>query len=284
MVGPPGSKRKEIALGLSTHFTEQGKKFDVISVGDLINRQIIQKNQQFCEDIELALSTYSYVSDEIVIKLVRQAIEQMEADQTSWIIEGFPRTEAQAIALQKMGILPDKFVLLNQAEDLTYSRLVSNMSSDMDKPNLITVEDDEQRTKLAKNALLEYNLNIEGVKKIAQGMITVLQAQESENPLVEEVVKILKLKDTNAPRRPQRIILMGSPGSKKEQYAQRIAEKYKLIYVQVSQLVKEIMRRNGDNDYAIQLKSYVANDRSSKYSIISLGVFCLTYFTLCCSP
>jgi hypothetical protein len=161
-----------------------------------------------------------------------------------------------------MGILPDKFVLLNQAEDLTYSRLVSNMSSDMDKPNLITVEDDEQRTKLAKNALLEYNLNIEGVKKIAQGMITVLQAQESENPLVEEVVKILKLKDTNAPRRPQRIILMGSPGSKKEQYAQRIAEKYKLIYVQVSQLVKEIMRRNGDNDYAIQLKSYVANDRS----------------------
>jgi adenylate kinase len=41
MVGPPGSKRKEIALGLSTHFTEQGKKFDVISVGDLINRQII---------------------------------------------------------------------------------------------------------------------------------------------------------------------------------------------------------------------------------------------------
>ena len=99
MVGPPGSKRKEIALGLSTHFSELGKKFDVISVGDLINRQIMQKNMQFCEDIETALSTYSYVSDEIVIKLVRKAIEQMEADQTSWIIEGFPRTESQAIAL-----------------------------------------------------------------------------------------------------------------------------------------------------------------------------------------
>ena len=76
--------------------------------------------------------------------------------------------------------------------------------------------------------------------------------------LVEEIVRIMKLKNTNAPRRPQRIILIGSPGSKKEQYAQRIAEKYKLVYVQVSQLIKETMRRNGDNDYARQLKSYIA--------------------------
>ena len=80
MVGPPGSKRKEIALGLSAHFTDQGKDFQCISVGDLITRQIIQKNQQYCEDIETALGTYSYVSDEIVIALVRQQIEQMEKD------------------------------------------------------------------------------------------------------------------------------------------------------------------------------------------------------------
>ena len=41
------------------------------------------------------------------------------------------------------------------------------MSSDIDKQNLIKVQDEQLRTKLAKNALLEYNLNIEGVKKIA---------------------------------------------------------------------------------------------------------------------
>jgi hypothetical protein len=51
--------------------------------------------------------------------------------------------------------------------------------------------------------------------------------------VVEEINRILKLKNTNAPRRPQRIILMGSPGSKKEQYALQIAEKYQIVYVQV---------------------------------------------------
>ena len=275
LVGPPGSKRKEVALGLSAHFTEEGKDFQCISVGDLITRQIIQKNQQYCEDIEKALETYSYVNDEIVIKLVRQQIEQMEAGQKSWIIEGFPRTEAQAIALQKMGIIPDKFILLNQSEDMTYGRLVSNMSSDENKPNLLVCTDEARRAKLAKNALLEYNLNIEGVKKICQGMVTVLRSQEEEMLLVEEVVRIMKLKDTNAPRRPQRIILMGSPGSQKEQYALKVAEKYNLVYVQVSQLLKETMRRNGDNDFARQLRSYVAQDRMSKYFFKLVSDSCL---------
>lgn len=74
LVGPPGSKRKEIALGLTAHFSEEGKDFQCISVGDLITRQITQKNQQYGENIEQSLETYSYVRDEIVIKLVKQQI------------------------------------------------------------------------------------------------------------------------------------------------------------------------------------------------------------------
>ena len=55
---------------------------------------------------------------------------------------------------------------------------------------------------------------------------------------------------------------MGSPGSKKDKYALQIAEKYQLVYVQLSQLIKEVERRNHGNDYSLQLKSYIANDRA----------------------
>ena len=54
---------------------------------------------------------------------------------------------------------------------------------------------------------------------------------------------------------------MGSPGSKTEQYALRIAEKYQVVYVQVQQLIKEVARRNDDNEQARQFKSFIANDR-----------------------
>ena len=103
LVGPPGSKKKEIALGLTAHFSEEGKDqkkdFQCISVGDLITRQVTQKNEQHGEEIEQSLQTYSYVRDEIVIELVKEQIEAIEQRKQSWIIEGFPRTEAQAIAL-----------------------------------------------------------------------------------------------------------------------------------------------------------------------------------------
>jgi len=205
------------------------------------------------------------VRDEIVIKLVRQQIEQMEAGQKSWIIEGFPRTEAQAIALQKMGVIPDKFILLNQDDTSTLDAIMRNLSGEEIKAGISRIENMKQRERIARNAVLEYNLQIRGVENICRGFITELESSQSEMRVVEEINRILKLKNTNAPRRPQRIILMGSPGSKKEQFALRIAEKYQVVYVQVQQLIREVMRRNDDNDYARRLKSYIAQDRIGKF-------------------
>ena len=77
LVGPPGSKRKQVALGLSSFLSDPentsaaAREIQCISVGDLIGRHVTQKNQQYGQSIEQALKTYSYVGDEIVIKLVK---------------------------------------------------------------------------------------------------------------------------------------------------------------------------------------------------------------------
>jgi adenylate kinase family enzyme len=49
---------------------------------------------------------------------------------TSWIIEGFPRTRLQAIALQKMSVVPDKFILLDIAENISIDKVKRNLKSD----------------------------------------------------------------------------------------------------------------------------------------------------------
>ena len=77
LVGPPGSKRKEIALWLSETLSDEGKKFECISVGDLINKEI-SKRSEYGKEIEESRRNYSYVQDEIVIKLVRSQIDLME--------------------------------------------------------------------------------------------------------------------------------------------------------------------------------------------------------------
>lgn len=66
LVGPPGSKRKEIALTLADALSEEGNPITCISVGDLINKEVT-KHSDFGIEIEQSRETYSYVKDEIVI-------------------------------------------------------------------------------------------------------------------------------------------------------------------------------------------------------------------------
>ena len=98
---------------------------------------------------------------------------------------------------------------------------------------------------------------MEGVKKVLQGMVTEMDITEleQETHVVEEIFRILKLKRSKAPRRPQRVILLGPPGSQKERFAQQIADKYKLVYIRVSQLITDHIRREENKEYAEELRA-----------------------------
>ena len=53
------------------------------------------------------------VDDSIVIEIIKKEVKACDEKVQSWIIQVFPRTKAQALSLQKLGIIPDKFILLN---------------------------------------------------------------------------------------------------------------------------------------------------------------------------
>ena len=122
VVTPPGMKGGEdssndleeqgdnVALMLEQHLKiaeEQGQEgvgpaIQCISVGDLIQKEITKKSD-FGKRIYESRKKYSYIEDEIVIELVKQHIDICEKDRQNykgWILEGFPRTRLQAIALQ----------------------------------------------------------------------------------------------------------------------------------------------------------------------------------------
>ena len=67
------------------------------------------------------------VSDDIVTELVQKKIKGGEAANKSWIIQGFPRTKVQALSLQKIGIIPDKFVLLKVKNSASLARIKNNL-------------------------------------------------------------------------------------------------------------------------------------------------------------
>jgi adenylate kinase len=67
------------------------------------------------------------VSDDIVTELVQKEIKDCEANNKSWVIQGFPRTKVQALSLQKIGIIPDKFVCLKVKDSASLARIKNNL-------------------------------------------------------------------------------------------------------------------------------------------------------------
>ncbi len=62
--------------------------------------------------------------------LVSQQLRDLEKDCKSYVIEGFPRTRAQAVALQRTGIVADKFFLLTVSESTIYKKVRASLGTE----------------------------------------------------------------------------------------------------------------------------------------------------------
>jgi adenylate kinase len=129
LILPPGLKQNQedtmnVALMLHNHLKEDLGIADIkyISVSDLLVREI-NKRSEYGKLIYDCRKNYQYIKDEIVIDLVQNHIEECERNNQGWILEGFPRTRMQALALQNMKIIPDKIFLLNCVDNVLFERL-----------------------------------------------------------------------------------------------------------------------------------------------------------------
>jgi len=174
------------------------------------------------------------VSDHIVIELVKKQVEQYEKEHVSWIIEGFPRTKVQALALQKQGIIPDRFILLRIDKETSLGKIkhgliTSGQSYRMDDIPVI-----------AENMLKEYEHQLEGVKSAFNTFIYEYNATgRSQGDMANDLARILRIRfKSNGPRRPARVILLGPPGSGRSTQAKAISERFGLVYVCIRRLLK----------------------------------------------
>ncbi|CAI2369171.1 unnamed protein product [Moneuplotes crassus] len=231
IMGPPGSKRKEHILTLADNFEDF--KYEAICVGDLLNKEITKKSDMG-KKIVAARKTYSYPEDDIVIEIVTKSIEQLEKEKRNWIIEGFPRTRKQALALTEMGFIPDRMILLDVKDELTKERIKQNLTSE----EAIVEVDPEKIPSISQDALEEYQTHIEGVKEIYKGIICCVDGNQKQDIVLQEIARTLKLKIVNTPKRAPKIILFGVPGSGVSTQAEKISKKFNVIHIQVNSLLK----------------------------------------------
>ncbi|KAH9626410.1 hypothetical protein KSS87_009096 [Heliosperma pusillum] len=94
-----------------------------IAAGDLLRAEISSGSENGKRAKEY-MNKGQLVPDEIVVMMVKDRLSQPDSQENGWLLDGYPRSLSQAVALKEFGFQPDLFILLEVAEELLVERVV----------------------------------------------------------------------------------------------------------------------------------------------------------------
>ena len=120
--GPPGS-------GKGTQSVRLAEKFNLLhlSTGDMLRAEIAA-GTELGKKMSLIMSKGELVPDEVVIEMIAYKIDQSKGT-AGFLFDGFPRTVAQTVSLEKMlnerGMKIDQMLVLDVDHDELVKRLIA---------------------------------------------------------------------------------------------------------------------------------------------------------------
>jgi adenylate kinase len=96
MLGRQGAGKGTQAVRLAQHFVVPH-----ISTGDML-RAAVASGTEFGLKAKTVMDAGQLVSDEIMVGVVHERLNESDTTKRGYILDGFPRTEAQAVALGKI--------------------------------------------------------------------------------------------------------------------------------------------------------------------------------------
>ena len=204
MLGAPGAGK-----GTQAEIISQKFNIPTISTGAVIRDEIEKKSEigmQVCDII----NSGELVCDDLVLKLIK---ERLKADdcKDGFILDGFPRTVAQAEGLELLGYEIDKVIFIDIKDEVILSRLsgrrecskchtIYNIKDNPPKTenicdkcggNLIIRQDDKPQ--VIKNRLSVYYEKTAPLKEyyIKQGKLVTIQSQTEVADTTGLVLKAL---------------------------------------------------------------------------------------------
>ena len=116
LIGPPGAGKGTQGELLSQHF-----QIPKISTGDILRAEI--KNQtEAGKEVEKLMSEGKFASDELIIDIVKNRVLEKDCE-NGYILDGCPRTLAQAEAIEKAKIAIDYVVNFEVPSEQLLERL-----------------------------------------------------------------------------------------------------------------------------------------------------------------
>ncbi len=116
LLGCPGAGKGTQAQYLAKHFG-----IPLIATGDML-RAAVDNGTELGLKIKQVMDKGALVPDDIIISLVKERLRSADC-QKGYLLDGFPRTIAQAEALEKSGVIIDNVIEIHMPDDDIVERL-----------------------------------------------------------------------------------------------------------------------------------------------------------------
>lgn len=205
LLGAPGAGK-----GTQAEILCERYNIPTISTGAII-RESINSGSELGNKVKTIIEKGQLVSDDIVIEIIKERLSKDDC-KNGFILDGFPRTIAQAEALDTLGIKIDSVVSIEVEDESIIERLsgrrecslcratyhiTNNPSSKGDVcdkcgAKLIMRKDDEPET--IANRLKVYHAETEVLKSFyeAKGLLKKFDGTQEISKITEDIVKALE--------------------------------------------------------------------------------------------
>jgi adenylate kinase len=186
--GPPGS-------GKGTQSVQLAAKFNLLhlSTGDMLRAEITA-GTELGKKMSLIMSKGELVPDEVVIEMIAFKIDNSKGS-AGFLFDGFPRTVAQTVSLEKMlnerGMKIDQMLVLDVDHDELVKRLIARaeLSGRPDDKDPAVIENRIDVYKEKTEPIINYCAQ-KGIYQPVNGMGTI---DDIFKRLSEHMSKIVKL-------------------------------------------------------------------------------------------
>ena len=169
--GPPGS-------GKGTQSVRLAEKFNLLhlSTGDMLRAEITA-GTELGKKMSLIMSKGELVPDEVVIDMIAYKIDKSKGS-SGFLFDGFPRTVAQTVSLEKMlnerGMKIDQMLVLDVDHDELVKRLIARaeLSGRPDDKDPAVIENRIDVYKEKTEPIINY-CNQKGLYQAVNGMGTI---------------------------------------------------------------------------------------------------------------
>jgi adenylate kinase len=94
-----------------------------VSTGDILREAAADEGNELGQKAKECMDAGELVPDELITGLLVQKLDNPEVREKGWLLDGYPRTEAQAKGMEEYFLIPNKCVLLDVPEEVLVKRV-----------------------------------------------------------------------------------------------------------------------------------------------------------------